>query len=231
MTVQRQLFLRTTAIVALLLCSSVLLSGLASVCIAAAIDFNTSAPALRSIEQTVPQDPQPSPIAAMTQTTSTALDPLSQSPVISLVPFELPSADQTAGATPSSTPTTLGPSPGDTAANAAPVAGTTSDDAAPPADAFTTNVTQPAANNASLATIPVSNGGSGNGLLILTAFSYGAAVIVLALMRYWSFSFNEDAEPSSDSRSVDLAKASGAAHSALETVDYGRLTQGPRPDE
>ena len=207
-----------------------LLSGLALVHKAGAADLNTSAPALRRNVQPVPQQLLPTSIALATQTTSTVADPLSQTSVNPLVPFELPSANQTAaGSAAPSAPVAPGSIPNDGAANAT-VADTTSGDVAPLADAFTTNVTQPAADNGSLTAIPVSHsggGGGGNGLFVLTASSYGAAVIVLALMWYWSFSFNEGAESPPDSRSADLAAASGAAYTTLETVDYVRSNHGP----
>lgn len=229
MFVRRPPLLFAIVTVVALLCLSMLLSGLALVHIAGAADLNTSAPGLRGNGQPVQQELLPTSITPATQTTSTVADPLSQTPVNPLVPFEPPSANQTAaGSTAPSAPVAPGPIPNDGAANAT-VADTTSGDAAPPADAFTTSVTQPAADNASLAAVPVSHsgGGGGNGLLVLTALSYGAAVIVLALMRYWSFSFDEGAEPSPDSRSADLATASGAAYATLETVDYGRSNHGP----
>jgi hypothetical protein len=212
-----------------LLSLSMLLSGLALVYKAEAADLYTSAPALRGNVQPVLPELLPTSIAPATQTTSTVAELLSQTPVNPLVPFETLTVNQTAaGSAAPSAPVAPGSIPNDGAANAT-VADTTSGDAAPPADAFTTNVTQPAAENGSLAAVPVlhSGGGGGNGLFVLTASSYGAAVIILALMWYWSFSFNEGAESPPDSRSADLATASGAAYTTLDSVDYVRSNHGP----
>jgi hypothetical protein len=91
----------------------------------------------------------------------------------------------------------------------------------------TTNVTQPTAENGSLVTIPVSAGGGGSGLIFLTLLSYGAAVIVLGVMRYWSFSFDEGAESSPELNSANVVYVRGSAYSALENVEYGRTAEGP----
>jgi hypothetical protein len=221
MTVRHTLFRFATVIVTALLCLSLLLSGLASVRLVGAVDFNIIAPA--SGDNTQP--PQASPQSSVTSATQTATtaDELSQTPLTPLVPFELPVANQTTlGSAPSSTPTVSGSSFGDGAPSAGPVADTMAGNAAPSADASPVNVTQPTANNASLAQIPMSQGGSGNSLLFLTALSYGAAVIVLAVMRYWSFSFDEASRPAPDLGGADVAVARGAAYSTLEAFDYGR---------
>jgi hypothetical protein len=82
---------------------------------------------------------------------------------------------------------------------------------------------QPQANNASLVTMQDSRGGSLNSLVTLTVLSYAAAGVVLSVMRYWSFSFNEELELSGDTRSPGQADVDGAGYSMLETVDYQRI--------
>ncbi|MGZ4926287.1 MAG: hypothetical protein ACXV4B_07540 [Halobacteriota archaeon] len=228
MFVRRPPLLFAVVTVVALLCLSMLLSGLALVHVARAADLNTSAPASWGNGLPVSQELLPTSIAPATQTTSTEADPLSQTPVNPLVPFEPPIANQTAaGSTALSAPIAPRSIPYDGAANVT-VADPTSGDATPLAYAYTTHATQPAAENASLAAVPVSHsGGGGNSLLVLTALSYGAAGIVLALMRYWSFSFDEGAGLPPDSRSADLATASGPAYATLEIVDYGRSNHGP----
>jgi hypothetical protein len=227
MTVQRTLFLFATVIVTALLCLSLLLSGLASVRLVGAVDFNIVAPASGGNTQPPEASPQSS-VTSPTQTAITFADQLSQTPLTPLVPFELPVANQTTlESAPSSTPTVSGSSVGDGVPSAGPLADTIAANAAPSADAFPVNVTQSRADNASFAQIPMSQDGSGNSFLFLTALSYGTAVIVLAVMRYWSFSFDEASSPAPDSRSADVDVARGAAYSTLEAFDYGRSNRGP----
>ena len=222
MTVRRLLFL-SAMIVAALLCFSVVISGLAIIRLAAAADVNASAPASGATEQPTPYDVTSSLSPAPTQSTSTIADLQSQTPTISLVPYQLTAANQTVSEpTSSSASATVGASE----TGGVPSADTASENAARPADAVTTNVTQPAPENGSLAPIPVSAGGGGSGLILLTLLSYGAAVIVLGVMRYWSFSFDEGAEFSPELNSANVVDVRGSAYSALENVEYGGTAEG-----
>lgn len=214
-----KLFLSKTAIIASLLCCSVLLFGCNLACIAKAQDLNTAKMTL--------QDQQPSATASPTQLTSLPSSPSelsSQTPFNPLVPSVLQSQNQTAAeVTSSAPPVTLEPTAGNEVAYASPPAAATSQDAAPQIQLFITNETRPEANNASLAAIQVSQGSSLNGLLTLTVLSYAAAGVVLAVLRYWSFSFNEDDESSGDSRSTGQADVNDVGYSMLEIVDYRRI--------
>jgi cytoskeletal protein RodZ len=211
-------------IVVALLCLSVVISGLATIRPAAAADDNASAPAPGASGQSTSDQTASNLSSALTQSTSTIADLQSQTPTISLVPYQLTAANQTVSESASSVASAT------VAANetgGAPSADTTSESAAPTADAVTTNVTQPAAENGSLVSIPVSAGGGGSGLILLTLLSYGAAVIVLGVMRYWSFSFDEGAEFSPELNSANVVDVRGSAYSALENVEYGRTAEGP----
>ncbi|MGD0717130.1 MAG: hypothetical protein ABR979_03560 [Halobacteriota archaeon] len=205
MTKRRLLSLSATMIVAALLCSSVL----ATIHPAAATDVNASAPA--QMQNT---------------STSTIADPQSQTLTIPLVPFQLIVANQTVSdPTSSGTSATVGASqPG---GSVAPSADTTAGNAANPTDAVTTNVTQQTADNGSLAPIPVSAGGGGSGLILVISLSYGTAIVVLALMRYWSFSFDEGTESLSDLNNADVVYVPGSAYSTLENVEYRHTAEGP----
>jgi hypothetical protein len=223
MIVRRLLFL-SVMIVAALLCLSVVISGLATIRPAAAADDNASAPAPGASGQPTADQIATSPASAPTQSTSTIADLQSQTPTISLVPYQLIAANQTVSEpTASSASTTVGASE----TGAALSADTASESAAHPADAVTTNVTQPTAENGSLASIPVSAGGGGSGIILLTLLSYGTAMIVLAVMLYWSFSFDEGTELSPELNNVNVVYVRGSAYSALENVEYGRTTEGP----
>ena len=223
MTVQRTLVL-SVMIIAALLCLSVVISGLATMRPAAAADDNASASAPGASGQSTSDQIVSSPASAPTQSTSTTADLQSQTPTISLVPYQLTAANQTVSEPASSVASAT------VAANetgGVPSADTASENAARPADAVTTNVTQPAPENGSLAPIPVSAGGGGSGLILLTLLSYGAAMIILAVMRYWSFSFDEGSEPSSELNNANVVYVRGSAYSALENVEYGRTAEGP----
>jgi len=199
MTKRRLLSLSATMIVAALLCSSVL----ATIHPAAATDVNASAP-------------------AQTQNTSTIE---SQTLTIPLVPFQLIVANQTVSEpTSSGTSATVGANqPGGSVAPSA----DTASNAANPTDAVTTNVTQQAADNGSLAPIPFSAGGGGGGFILVISLSYGTAIVVLALMRYWSFSFDEGTESLPDLNNADVVYVPGSAYSTLENVEYGHTAEGP----
>jgi hypothetical protein len=204
MTKRRLLSLSATMIVAALLCSSVL----ATIHPAAAIDVNASAP-------------------AQTQNTSTILDPQSQTLTISLVPFQLIIANQTVSEPASSSSSaTVGASQSGGAPSATPSADTVAGNAANPAAAVTTNVTQPTADNGSLVPIPVSAGGGGGGLILVISLSYGTAIVVLGLMRYWSLLFDEEAESRPD-LNADVVYVPGSAYSTLENVEYRHTAEGP----
>jgi hypothetical protein len=202
MTKRRLLSLYATMIVAALLCSSVL----ATIHPAAATDVNALAP-------------------VQMQNTSTIVDPQSQTLTIPIVPFQLIFANQTVSDMPSGTSATVGASqPG---GSVAPSADTAAGNAANPTDAVTTNVTQQTADNGSLAPIPVSAGGGGSGLILVISLSYGTAVVVLALMRYWSFSFDEGTESLPDLNNADVVYVPGSAYSTLENVEYRHTAEGP----
>jgi hypothetical protein len=203
MTKRRLLSLSATMIVAALLCSSVL----ATIHPASATDVNASAP-------------------AQTQNTSTIADLESQTLTIPLVPFQLIVANQTVSEpTPSGTSATVGANqPG---GSVAPSADTAAGNAANPTDAVTTNVTQQTADNGSLAPIPVSAGGGGSGLILVISLSYGTAIVVLGLMRYWSFSFDEGTESLPDLDNADVVYVPGSAYSTLENVEYRHTAEGP----
>jgi hypothetical protein len=223
MTKRRLPFLSATTIVAALLCFSVL----AAIHPAAATDFNTSAPTSGANGQPTLNEISSSPSAAAIHNTSTVADLQSQTLTIPLVPFQLTIANQTvSGPTSSRTSATVGASKTGGAPSVAPSADTAAGDAANPADAVTANVTQPTADNGSLAPIPVSAGGGGSGLLLAISLSFGTAIVVLALMRYWSFSFDEEAESPPDFN-ADVVHVPGSAYSMLENVEYMHTAEGP----
>jgi hypothetical protein len=223
MTVRRLLFL-SVMIVAAFLCLSVVISGLVTIRPVAAADDNASAPAPGASGQSTSDQIASSPSSASTQSTSTTTDLQLQTPTFSLVPYQLTAANQTVSEpTSSSASATVGASE----TGGVPSADTASENAARPADAVTTNVTQPAPENGSLAPIPVSAGGGGSGLILLTLLSYGAAMIILAVMRYWSFSFDEGAVSSPELNNANVVYVRGSAYSALENVEYGRTAEGP----
>jgi hypothetical protein len=140
------------------------------------------------------------------------------------IPYALQRENQTAAEVASSgAPVTFKPTAGNETTNESPLAAATSQNAVPQNPTFITNVMQPQASNASLVTIQDSHGGSLDGLITLTVLSYVAAGIVLSVMRYWSFSFNEGEEPSGDSRSSGQADVDSAGYSTLEAVDYQRI--------
>ena len=224
MTKRRLLSLSATMAVAALLCFSVL----AAIYPAAANDVNTSARASGASGQSTPNEISSSPSAAQIQNTSTIADLQSQTLTIPLVPVQLTVANQTvSGPTSSSASATVGASQTGAAASVAPSADTAADNAANPADAVTTNVTQPTADNGSLAPIPVSAGGGGSGRILVISLSYGTAIVVLALMRYWSFSFDEGAESPPDLNNADVVYVPGSAYSTLENVEYRHTAEGP----
>jgi hypothetical protein len=221
-TIRRLLFFSAMMIVAALLCFSV-----ATVRVAIAADLNASAPASGVSGQATPYQIPASPSPAQAQNAST--DPLSQTPAFPLVPFQLTIANQTVSEPTSPSPSaTLGPSQTEEVPSAASSADAASGSAAHSADTVTTNVTQPVADNGSLAPIPpVSGGGGGSGLILMISLSYGTAIVVLALMRYWSFSFDEGGESSSELNNADVVYGRGSAYSTLENVEYAHTAEGP----
>ena len=213
-------------IVAAVLCFSVV--GLAAIHPAAATDVNTSAPASGASGQPTPYEMSSNTPSAQTQTTSTIADLQSQTLTIPLVPSQLIVANQTVSEPmSSSTSATVGASQAGGAASVEPSADTAAGNAANPADVVTTNVTQPTADNGSLAPIPVSAGGGGSGLILVISLSYGTAIVVLALMRYWSFSFDEAAESPPDLINKDVVYVRGSAYSTLESALYSYIPKGP----
>jgi hypothetical protein len=79
--------------------------------------------------------------------------------------------------------------------------------------------------------IPVSAGGGGSGLILV---SYGTAIVVLGVMRYWSFSFDDGAEASHEAaeaspelNNTNVVYVRGSAYSTLESVEYGYTAEGP----
>jgi len=220
MTKQNKIFFCAIAIV--LLCLLVTAFGPVAICPAAAADINTSTPAAGSSGQLAPYEISSS-LSLAPQSTSTIADPQSQTPTIPLVPFQLTVANQTVSEPASlSVLATVGASqtPGAPSANAA------AGNAAPPADA----ITQPTTNNGSPALIPVSVGAGGSGLILV---SYGTAIVVLGVMRYWSISFDDaadssfevgDTSPEFHSESVGYARDS--AYSTIDIVEYGYTAEG-----
>ena len=182
MTKRRLLSLSATMIVAALLCSSVL----------ATIHPAAATMSYRRVGGTMEQSSAP----AQMQNTSTIADPTVTNAYDSVSAlFNSSFANQTVSEpTPSGTSATVGASQPGGALSVAPSADTAAGNAANPTDAVTTNVTQQTADNGSLAPIPVSAGGGGSGLILVISLSYGTAIVVLALMRYWSFSFDEGTE-------------------------------------
>jgi hypothetical protein len=205
-------------IVAALLCFSVI--ELAAIHPAAATDVNTSAPASGASGQPTPYEMSSNTSSAQTQTTSTIVDLQSQTLTIPLVPFQLIVANQTVSEpTSSSTSATVGASQAGGAASVEPSADTAAGNAANPADAVTTNVTQPRADNGSLVPIPVSAGGGASGLPLMISLSYGTAIVVLGLMRYWSFSFDRGVKSPPDLITEDVVYVQGSAYSRLESAE------------
>ena len=86
--------------------------------------------------------------------------------------------------------------------------------------------TVPSAASGPLAPIAVSALSGGSGLILV---SYGTAIVVLGVMRYWSVSFDDEAESTSkpDESSLELNNGNvvylrGSAYFRLENVEYGR---------
>jgi len=209
-----------TTIVAVLLCFSVVAFGLATIRPAAA-DVSASG----ASGQLTPNEIALS-LPAQAQSTST-IAAQSQTPTIPLVPFQLTIADQKVSESTSlSALTTIG------ASQTGPSAGLTADmassNSAPSADSVTTNV-KPAASG-SLALMPVSALGGPTGLILV---SYGTAIVVLGVMRYWSFSFDEGTESSremtkssSELNNANVVYVRGSAYSTLDNVEYGHTADG-----
>jgi hypothetical protein len=204
---RHMVFFCATAIVAVLVCFSVVTFGLATIRPAAAADVSASTLA--------------SPSPAPTQNTPAIADPQSQTPTIPLVPFQLTIADQTVSEPTSLSALTVGTS--QTGASATLSADPASGNSALSADSVTTHVTQPAGTR-SLALIPVSAGGDASGLILV---SYGTAIVVLGVMRYWSFSFDETAEVSPELNNANVVYVRGSAYSLLDNVEYGHTAEGP----
>jgi hypothetical protein len=224
MAKRRLLSLSATMIVVVILCGSVL----AAIHPAAANDVNTSAPASGASGQPTPNEISSSPSAAQIQNTSTIVDLQPQTLMIPLVPFQLTVANQTvSGSSSSSTSATVGASQTGGAPSVAPSADTAAGNAANPPDTVTTSVTQQTADNGSLAPIPVSAGGGGGGLILVISLSLGTAIVVLALMRYWSFSFDDWAESPPDLNNADVVYVPVSAYSTLENVEYRHTPEGP----
>jgi hypothetical protein len=59
------------------------------------------------------------------------------------------------------------------------------------------------------------------------SLSCGTAIVVLALMRYWSFSFDEGGESPPDLNTADVVYVPGSAYSTLENVEYRHTAEGP----
>ena len=213
-----QFFLRKAAFTTSLFCCIVLV-GCSFAFVAAGVDFNAS--------KMAPQDQQREAIVVPAPHTLPTSQPTYnglQAPFDPLVPYALQSENQTAAqVTSSGARVTFKPIAGNESTNRPPSAAATSQDTVPQNPTFITSVMQPESNNASLATTQDSHGGSLNGLVTLTVLSYAAAGVVLSVMRYWSFSFNEDEESPGDSRSSGQADADSAGYSTLEAVDYQRI--------
>lgn len=211
-----------TTIVAVLLCFSVVAFGLATIRPAAAADVSASG----ASGQLTPNEIALS-LPAPAQSTPT-IAAQSQTPTIPLVPFQLTIADQKV-----SEPTSLSTLATIGASQTGPSAGLTADmassNSAPLADSVTTNVKT--AGSGSLALMPVSAVGGPTGLILV---SYGTAIVVLGVMRYWSFSFDEGTESSREmaDSSPELNNANvvyvrGSAYSTLDNVEYGHTAEGP----
>ena len=223
MTTYRVLVFATVILAATFFIISVAAYGIAAMRIAAAADVNTSSSASGVNAQPANQSAQSS---LQVQNASTATDVPTQTSTIPLIPVQLVVANQTVSqqATPSASAT---PEPSQTAASvsATPTAAASGNSAN--SVETTTNATQPAADNGSLAPIPpVSIGGVGNGLMLIILSSYATAIVVLALMRYWSVSFNEDAEPSRELNNAASAQLESSAYTTLKISNPGTLSKG-----
>jgi hypothetical protein len=227
MTVRRLLSFCGVMMFVALLCFSVTISGTNMIGLAVAADVNTTAPASNTSGQISPYQISSSPSPAQTQSAAAA-DSLSQIPTIPLVPFQLTVANETVlQPTQSNASATVGASQAAESSNVVPSADAASGAAAHTAEVVSTNVTQPAADNGSLAPIPpVSGGGGGNGLILVISLSYGTAIVVLAVMRYWSFSFDEGAESPPKFDDASVAYRRGSAYSTLESVENGLTVEG-----
>jgi hypothetical protein len=78
--------------------------------------------------------------------------------------------------------------------------------------------------------MPVLTVGGPSGLILV---SYGTAIVVLGVMRYWSFSFDdgteysrEMAESSPELNNANVVYVRGSAYSMLENVEYGHTAEG-----
>ena len=198
-------------IVVALLCFSMAIFGLAAIRPALAAEVN--APVSAGAGQLTPQEITLSSSSPPATQSVTIADPQSD-PTISIVPFQLTIADHTV-----SEPTPLG---------ALAMAGTSQGSGAPSAAAstVTTSVNAPSAASWQLAQTAVSAVGGGGRLILV---SYGTAVVVLVVMRYWSVSFDDGAESTSepDQTSLELNNANvvyvrGSEYIRLENVEYGR---------
>ncbi|MGA3199015.1 MAG: hypothetical protein ABSD89_06360 [Halobacteriota archaeon] len=209
-----------TTIVAVLLCFSVVAFGLATIRPAAADVSASGANGQLTPNEIVLSLPAPA------QSTST-IAAQSQTPTIPLVPFQLTIADQKVSEPTSlSALTTIGAS--QTGPSAGLTANMASSNSAPSADSVTTNVKP--GGSGSLALMPVSALGGPTGLILV---SYGTAIVVLGVMRYWSFSFDEGtessremAESSSELNNANVVYVRGSAYSTLDNVEYGHTAEG-----
>jgi len=155
--------------------------------------------------------------------TSTIANP--QSRTIPLVPFQLTIANQAVSESVTlSSLATVGAS--QTGPSTALTAYMASSASAPSTDTITANV-KPAANGP-LALVPVSALGGPSGLILV---SYGTAIVVLVVMRYWSFSFDdgtsgEMTESFPESNHTNVVYVRGSAYSTLDNVEYGLIAEG-----
>ena len=215
----RRLLVHLAIVLAAVMCTVICLSGIVVPTLAA---LYTNQSVVTGTAQPTAQPTQPTLPPFPAQTVMNGI-PLPLVPAPSTTPAEPQAANTTA--TTSTSPSgqvTLGLSPGQVAPSATPPIDTTPVAAVQPPNLVTPNITQPATDNGSLAPLGSLLGG-GKTLLSLVG-SGGTAVVVLALMLYWSFSYDEDEELPLDvtGESTPLV----ATYFTIETQDYGQASDG-----
>jgi len=212
----RRLLIHLTIALVAVMCTVICLSGI--VVPTSAAPYTNQFVVTRTAQATA-QTTQPALSSFPLQTAINGI-PLPLVPAQAATPTEQ-AANTTAITPPSlSGQVTPGLSPGQVASGAAPSINATPVAAMQPPNLVTSNVTQPATGNGSVAPLGSLFGGEKTFLPI--AGSSGTAVVVLATMLYWSFSYDEDTEPSLDV--IDEVAPLVVAYSTIETQDYGQAT-------
>jgi|GEM_PF-5904693 len=212
----RRLWIHFTIALVAVMCTVIYMSGIV-VPTSAALYTNQSV--VTRTAQATAQTTQPAPSPFPLQTAINGI-PLPLVPAQAATPTE--QAAKTTATTPLSGQVTLGLSPSQMASSATPSINTTPAASMQPPNLVTSNVTQPATGNGSVA--PLGSLFGGGKTLLSIAGSSGTAVVVLATMLYWSFSYDEGTEPPLDV--IGELTPLVATYSTIETQDYGQTTSG-----